>query len=398
MRGLLFYRDFMYEGEDGVNIYADTAPKIDGKPNIISIAKRSPRKTFSAFLDGTMKLYRIAHAYFTATPLYIAPTSIVIMVRDSSGKLYKSPYSVSFALILFPFETYEKFLTQELGENDAAILIRDFKENLRVKLTTGGLKYIDSTEIEGENWKMRKEVFSTSDYWILSDTSRIGILTKGLPAIQQNDLFNPKKVKEVARARARYFMGLAEFYCAYRYLQENKDSFLLIDGAFYPYRRIGKFFYITRDEYNQAMSRAVGFIKHPQSVPLDNFKMIQEILYSDDKVFVWNGYYKESEVGLEKELTEGSNIRETFKFAVIKFRDIGSFPSLANLVKLQVSEYDIEEVVNMVRYEQNPIPTDRRRIYTETYPIQLTEEVAKATLPSEDRIRGFVLSAIPPAL
>lgn len=395
MRGLLFYHDFMHEGEDGVNIYADTTPKIDGKPNIISIVKRTPTKTFSAFLDGTMKLYKIGFAYFTGTPLYVAPTSVVLVVRDSSGRLYKSPYSVSFVVILFPFETYENFLSQKLSVRDATILIRDFIENLRVKLVNGGFKYIDGKEIE-EKVNSRKEVFSASYYWILSDTSKIGILTKGMPAIQQNDLFNPKKVKEVARARARYFMGLAEFYCAYRYLQENEDSFLLLDGAFYPYRRVGRFFNITRDEYNKAMSRAVGFIKHPQSVPLENFGMISEIVYSN-KFLVWNGYYDEKEVGLEK---EEDNRKEIFQFVLIKFRDIGSFTSLANLVKLQVfnSTYDIEEVVNMVKYEQNPIPTDRRRIYTEAYPIQLTEEIAKANLPSEERIRGLVLSAIPPAL
>lgn len=53
-----------------------------------------------------------------------------------------------------------------------------------------------------------------------------------------------------------------------------------------------------------------------------------------------------------------------------------------------------EETIKAVLYEKYPVLSDRRRLYNEPFPIEIAEKVAKSFLPSEDRIKGFVLSII----
>jgi hypothetical protein len=52
----------------------------------------------------------------------------------------------------------------------------------------------------------------------------------------------------------------------------------------------------------------------------------------------------------------------------------------------------LKEIVKAVLRERYPLPSDHRRIYSEPFPIEEAEKVAKAQLPSEDRIRGLVYS------
>jgi hypothetical protein len=90
--------------------------------------------------------------------------------------------------------------------------------------------------------------------------------------------------------------------------------------------------------------------------------------------------------------------RDRLRFALLRFRAKGKelFPLPVGVVKLQISpeQDELRKVIEAVLYENLPWPTDRRRIYNEPYPIEMTEKVAKASLPSEDRIIGFVYSIV----
>jgi len=82
----------------------------------------------------------------------------------------------------------------------------------------------------------------------------------------------------------------------------------------------------------------------------------------------------------------------------LRFRRLPHFlDTPVGIVKLQTlkrehNKDNLKEIVKAVLRERYPLPSDHRRIYSEPFPIEEAEKVAKAQLPSEDRIRGLVYS------
>lgn len=369
----------------------------------------SPRRKFTSFLDGTMRLYRVGYATYTGTPLYIAVIATAVLIRGKDRRLRKVPQSRYVYALLFPFKSYKNHIFQQVQSGqlkeefyrEIEDWIRDIRADLRSYVHRNQADLFEETEIDPSLTPgIMRKVFEKNGTWIISDTSYKGIISgrenRRKPLITDSELYNPNRVQEVARTRARYFMGLLEFYSALTHLEANPGSYIMIDGLFYPYKRVGALFGITKDEYKDRMKNVVGFIKHPREIPQN---IIQKVaLLKEGKYFSWTGGPSPSEEDeSQPPIPSDPKSEEKYRFAVLRFRTKpGIFvPSPIGIIKLQTSpEEDIRETIEAVLYERNPVPTDRRRLYNESYPIEEAERVAKALLPSESKIRGFVLSIL----
>jgi hypothetical protein len=400
------YLDTFTEEEIGVN-YMDyirydvneESIKID---SVRSLTK-NPRRKFTAFMDGTLRLYKIASAAYTWTPFYVAAISTALLIRDRNKQLRNTIYSRRIYVVLFPFKSYMEFLKKTEGEKIYRHLeIWKIEIYNALKRISRGNFFVESSLEEKTAWSIFKE----NDSWLISDISFIGIMTtkeqsnKRRYLISEEDLFNPSKVKEAARARARYLMGLLEFYTTVTYLQDNPNGYVMVDGLFYPYKRVKRFFKMERDTYNKYAKNIVGFIKHPRDIPKNI--LFQVINLKEGDYIHWIGNpseVEEDEKALNiNKITENSNL-EKFTFAVLRYRrPFSNFaPSPVGIIKLQTTtKEDIYEAVEAVLYEKYPIPTDRRRLYNESYPIQKAEDVARSNLPSQERMRGYIYSLVQP--
>lgn len=406
-RNQIIYFDFTLVEEYGVNYMDQLSYYYDEKTTSKERVELpvKPKRKFTSFLDGTMRLYRIGNAAHTGTPLYVAVIASAVLIRGKDRFLRKAPQSRYVYVLIFPFKTYEDHIhnlvksgkLKEEFYKDLKEWIRDIRADLRSYARRHGANLFEETEI---NHGMMRQVFENNGTWIISDTSFTGIMyvveAKRKPLITESDLYNPNRVHEVARTRARYIMGLLEFYSAFTHLEANPNSYIMIDGLFYPYKRIGTLFGITREEYEDKIKNVVGFIKHPREIP---HSIIQELItLGEGEYFSWIGGPSPSEEDATlPPMPSDPKSEEKFRFAVLRFRiKPGMFvPLPVGIIKLQTSqEKDIREAIEAVLYERNPVPTDRRRLYNESYPIEEAERVAKALLPSESKIRGFGLSIL----
>lgn len=406
-RRKLVYHDMAAAEEYGVNFMDQVSYSYDEnriEEGGVRFPVR-PRRKFTAFLDGTMRLYRVGYIIPTATPIYVAVIATAVLVRGTDRRLRKAPQSRYMYVLLFPFDSYKNHIRQlvKSGRKKKEFLedvndwIRDVKTELKSYARKYGAKLFEETDMEKPG--IMREVFEKNGIWIISDISYMGLISRSerrKPLITDSDLLNPNRVHEVARTRARYLMGLLEFYSALTHLEANPNSYMMIDGLFYPYKRVGTLFGITKDEYEKRMKNVVGFIKHPREIPEN---IIQDVtVLEEGKYFAWIGGpspSEEDETG--PPASSDPKSEEKYGFAVLRFRmKPGVFvPSPIGIVKLQTSpEENIKEAVEAVLYEKYPVPTDRRRLYNESYPIEEAEKVAKALLPSESKIRGFALSIL----
>ena len=397
----LFYGDFLEVEEIGTHFF-DYPTFNKQSPIEKSMVSRPfcPKIRFKAFSDGTMKIYRVARAAYTGTPLFIATIACALLERDENRRLTNTNYSRQMNLIIFPFERYKNYVKRELPEKvgkELQRLIEDVKFQLKVKIQQSGGKAYDEEEFVKEPEK----VFDSSFNWVICDTSRRGIQEKVRQREQElvndRDLYNPQIIREKARARARHYMGLLEFFCSFSYLRDRPKSYLMVDGLIYPYRKISGLFGISYENYKSTISRIVGFIKHPRDIPYEAFQQIPIMKFGE--YLHWIGQPSEVELEENKQkVIETQWERDRFRFALLRFRIRGQeiSPNPIGIVKLQISpeHEEIQEIVESVLYENLPWPTDRRRIYNEPYPIELTEKVAKAYLPSESRVTGLVYSIV----
>ena len=403
----IIHHDMAAAEEYGVNImdqisYSCDEGSISG--GSVELPVR-PRRKFTSFLDGTMRLYRVGYATHTGTPLYIAVIATAVLIRGKDRRLRKAPQSRYVYVLLFPFESYKNHIYQQVQSGqlkeefyrETQEWVRDIRADLRSYVRRNQADLFEETEI---NPGTMRDVFDKNGTWIISDISYKGLISgregRRKPLITDSELYNPNRVHEVARTRARYLMGLLEFYSAITHLEANPGSYIMIDGLFYPYKRVGALFGITKDEYKEKMKNVVGFIKHPREIPQNIIQRVATL--REGKYFSWTGGHSPSEEDkTQPPIPSDPKSEEKYGFAVLRFRTKpGVFvPSPVGIIKLQTSpQEDIRETIEAVLYERNPVPTDRRRLYNESYPIEEAERVAKALLPSESKIRGFVLSIL----
>ena len=401
----LFYRDFLEWEEIGTHYMDHVTHLPEGAVEVLEVNRFSvPEVKFRAFLDGTMKLYRVARATHLGTPLFVASISCALLERGRDKYLTNTHYSRVLNLLIFPFERFVGYVDRILSQSQIGKEIRRLIEDLQFHIKTtvytlGGKVYTEEEFIEKP-----EEVLERSGNWIICDTSQKGIQKEIAGSvterelIKETDLLNPQRVRDAARARARYFMGLLEFFCAYSYLKEKPQNYLMVDGLFYPYRKVGGLFKITWEEYTQKIGKVVGFIKHPRDLPSEILPKIPFL--RENECFHWIGKPSEAEedVTMKVESVKEPGGRDRFRFALLRFRTSGKgfYPTPVGIVKLQISpeHEEIKKIMESVLYEKLPLPTDRRRFYNEPYPIEVAEKIAKAFLPSEERIVGFIYSIL----
>lgn len=398
----LFHGDFLEWEEIGTH-YMDYVTYLpEGSVETLIINRPStPEVKFKSFLDGTMKIYRVARATHLGTPLFVASISCALLERGKDRHLKNTHYSRTLNLLIFPFERFVKYIERTLPQmrDEIKRLIEDLQFHIKIVVRSLGRKVYSEEEF-AEN---PKKVFEKSENWVICDTSKEGIIRSGNERdfVKEIELYNPQRVRDAARARARYFMGLLEFYCAYSYLKERPQNYLMIDGLFYPYRKVGGLFGITWEEYMEKIGRVIGFIKHPRDIPSAVFSKIPFL--GENECLHWIGKPSEAEEDTSIKIENIKKIggKDRFRFALLRFRIRGKgfYPTPIGVVKLQISpeheeHEELRKIIEAVLYENLPLPTDRRRLYNEPYPIEVAERVAKAFLPSEERIIGFVYSIV----
>jgi hypothetical protein len=346
--------------------------------------KSPPPFSFNIFIDGTMRLYNVGLAIPYA-PLFLAVVSVAVLRREDR-KLFNTNISNSLTLLLFPFETYREYLqTERVGVSYADI--ESFINNFRRKFAAIFREQdLDYRKVGG------REIFKRRNVLLVCDTSKRGIVQKDHGLISKEDLLNPKKIKDAAVARVRYIMGLLEFSCLLSASDMFSDSYILKDGLIERYSRVKNIFGIDRGTYQTMLMNVVGFIKYPRKIPpevMANMLNLKEFQY-----YKWTGR-PESD---EDDSNPSPDNNELFDFALLRFRRLPHFlDTPVGIVKLQTlkieyNKHNLKEIVKAVLRERYPLPSDHRRIYSEPFPIEEAEKVAKAQLPSEDMLRGLVYS------
>ena len=299
----LFYGDFLETEEIGTHFFDCPSHIPEGSVEILTVNRPSqPEIRFKAFLDGTMKIYRVARAAYTGTPLFVATIACALLEKGKDRRLRNTRYSRILNLIIFPFERYLGYIKRNLHQqvsNEIQRLIEDLRFQIKRSVRNfGGEVYEESEFIEDP-----KGVFGKSGNWIICDTSEKGIQEeirqKEKELVKEEDLYNPQQVREKARARARHYMGLLEFYCAYSYLEDRPNNYLMVDGLFYPYRKVGGLFKILPEEYKAMIGRVVGLIKHPRDIPHEVFQRIPTLKFGE--CFHW--------IGKPSEIEENANVK-----------------------------------------------------------------------------------------
>jgi len=390
--------------EVGINLISDAEYKTDESSlrsgRIVLPTTVRPERVFTAFLDGSMRLYKIASAYYTGTPFFVASISTALLHRDKDGNLINTPYSRFIYVILFPFHSYLSYIekTSPADYKDALVWRSDLERALKRFVWNEGCEFFDISSLQEVG--ILNTIFEKSGTWILSDVSFVGIMMqesgekKRRALVREEDLFNSERVKMAARARARYLMGLLEFYSLLSYLENEPSGYVMVDGLFYSYKKVGIHFSITKEKYYKKIKQVVGFIKNPRFIP--SSARVQLLNLKEGEYLTWSGYFSSLE---EDDFVSFSTVckkelEEQFQFAVLRFRlvDSNMLFTPVGVVKLQTSkDEDIAKTIEAIMYEKYPLPTDRRRLYNEPYPIEVAEKIAKTFHPPESRMKGLIL-------
>ncbi len=354
-----------------------------------------PLKTnykFDAFIDGTMKLYWIGNAAKSGTPLFYASVAVALLYRTSDKFLRNTTYTRNINLLIFPFLAYREAFPVDFGKQ-----VEEFIQNLKQDFQRIGIPIYTEDEIR-DKYRSIENVFSQSDVWIVSDISLSGIISENRKRqIDENNLGKFSEIKKKARARARQYMRLLEFFALKAFKERNPNSLVMVDGLFTARRHVKKHFLITDSDYDEITKGVVGFIKRPMEIPHD-IKNIYEWWERlvPGKAVIWEGNLKEK----NEENTSQTEKPEPYKFALMRFRYFRSFQVMpAGVVKIQVnSSTDIEEykhLLSAIYRERLPFVTFPKRSLNEPYPIEAAEKVAKSFFPQEEIIRGFLSRYIP---
>jgi hypothetical protein len=348
-------------------------------------AKFSPPFSFNIFIDGTMRLYNVGLAR-PYTPLFLAVVSVAVLKRENR-RLYNTNLSNVLTLLLFPFETYREYLQAKKTEFTYAD-IESSINNFRRKFAVFREQDLDYRKVGG------REIFRRPNVLLICDTSKRGIVQKDHSLISIEDLHNPQKIKKAATARVRYIMGLLEFSCLLSASDRFSDSYILKDGLIDRYSRVKNIFGIEKKTYQELLKNVVGFIKFPRKIPPE---VMANMLYLKDfEYYRWTGTPEDD----EEDMNSSSDTNELFDFALLRFRRLPYVSDApVGLVKLQKLKTDpasdnLKDVIKAVLQERFPLPANSRKIYSEPYPISEAEKVAKAQLPSSDKIRGLVYALI----
>lgn len=387
-----FYIEPLEVEEFGVHFFDQLDESMVGSVNRWRIGEPTSKFKFSAFLDGTMRVYKVASA-IGGVPLYIAPIACAVIERDNNRQLKNTCYTRFLNVVLFPLKSYIGWLERNksgfnLTENEIRSFENEFVERLDVAAKSNFHGKLFREQLLHQNKKV-DDIFGRSGNWIFCDTSHYGLEEIKKLLIPEQDLLNQARVKEVARTRARFIMILLEFFCGIQYLRDNKNKFLLVDGVIPTFSKVGGIFRIDRREFYLINKNIVGFIKHPRKVP-------QEVIASlpfltDNECLVW----KSRQTGEDFEDFRQSSDSDLIIHAILRLRNPQSefYPSTVGVIKIQSGEEEeFRELVKAVWQERNPWPSDRRRIYCELFPIEVAEKVANSLMPSEGRITGFLRS------
>jgi len=347
--------------------------------------KSSPPFSFSIFIDGTMRLYNVGLVSPYA-PLFLAVVSVAVLKRENR-RLYNTNLSNVLTLLLFPFETYREYLQTAKTEYSYADIERSIN-NFRRKFDVFREHDLDYRRVGG------REIFKRRNVLLVCDTSKRGIVQKDHILISKEDLNNPKKIKEAATARVRYIMGLLEFSCLLSASDRFSDSYILKDGLIERFNRVKNIFGIDKQTYQDLLQNVVGFVKYPRKIPPE--AMANMLHLKDFEYYRWAGRPEDD----EEDMGSSLDADELFDFALLRFRRLPHFSDApVGVVKLQTLKTDsavdnLRDIVKAVLQERFPLPPNRRKMYSEPYPISEAEKVAKALLPSEAKIRGLVYALI----
>ncbi|WP_461829922.1 hypothetical protein [Aquifex sp.] len=347
---------------------------------------------FNAFIDGTMKLYWIGNSAKSGTPLFYASVAVALLYRTPDKLLRNTTYTRNINLLIFPFKTYKEVFPIDFGPQ-----VEEFIERLKREIRRFGLEIYTEDEIREklDRGNSIAEVFDKKNVWIICDTSFSGITSDTkIRLIGENELGSYTAVKNKARARARHYMRLLEFFVLKEFKERNPESLVMVDGLFPDKRHVKKPFLVGSDEeYNEITEGVIGFIKRPMDIPQE-MKEVYDFWerLTPGKAIVWEGNLKEK--------SNPKSGAEPYKFALMRFR---YFPELqispAGVVKIQANQITDEEeykhILAAVYKERLPYVSSPGRSLNEPYPIEATEKVAKSFHPPEEIIRGFLSRYIP---
>jgi hypothetical protein len=345
---------------------------------------------FDAFIDATMRLYNVGLAK-PYTPLFIAVVSVAVL-RRVDKKLINTPFSKSLYLLLFPFQTYREFIQK--GKIQVSYIdVENFLKKVKNWFNSRGLQCFYEYELNHKN-KGGREIFKHNNCLIICDTSKRGVAQKGREyLISENDLYNPYRVKEAARARVRRIMNLLEFAGLIEYTEKYPNSYVLKDGLIDKFSRVCLVFGINKEFYKEKLKNIIGFIKYPREIP-DTLRT-KILNMGDEDYYKWIGLPKSE---LDEDFFISPEPDDIFTFALFRFRKLPHFfDTPIGIVKLQILKEEseknfIREIIKAVKFEKTPLPSDVKRLYCEPFPIEEAEKVAKAQLPAEERVRGLVYS------
>jgi hypothetical protein len=350
-----------------------------------------PSFSFNIFIDGTMRLYNVGLAR-PYTPLFLAVVSAATLRREGR-KLFNTNISSSLYLLLFPFQTYREYLQEAQIEVSYAD-IENFINQISRWFNARGLQSFKEDDLDYGRIGGR-EIFKHKNCLVICDISKRGVVQKGNYLISREDLFNPQKIKEAAKARVRRIMELLEFRCLLEASDNFSDYYILKDGLIDRYNRVKHIFGIDKQTYQAMLMNVVGFIKYPRKIPPE--VRVNILSLSESQYYRWIGRPEDDEDD-ENNPYPSPDTNELFDFALLRFRRLPHFlDTPVGIVKLQTlktehNKDNLKEIVQAVLREKYPLPSDHRRIYSEPFPIEEAEKVAKAQLPSEDRVRGLVYS------
>jgi|GEM_PF-3379260 len=392
IKNFLFFPSFFQEEAYTPSSFDDFDPSYIFLQKGSLLVKDKESISFDGFLDGSMQIFKIANASLTGTPLYVATLSAVILIRGKDKLLKDTHYSTSLNLILFPFNAYR----QLIPENN--ILLCEFEKRLEKAIINSGGKLFSEADV-AINKKGAISVLNEKSRWLTCDLTNPGVAEKSENKIliTLNDLYNPARIKEVARSRTRYILSLLEFYCLYKFYQENPHKWIMVDGLIPPIKRLKASFGDIDAFYKAIIQGSIGFIKNPRKIPEKDVKEIMKLKQGEYRLYIGMG--AESEI-YEEGISEESE--EPFLFAFMRFRSspfIEEGPT--GIIKLQIGDpndkdrEDINNIIYAVFRERLPFPSDKKRFFNESFPIEEAEKVAKSRLSSEDQIKGFMHSLIP---
>jgi len=247
-RGPLFVPDFFVEDvttRPVYDVYDTNCVEIGGKEKVPPDLKDIQK--FNAFADGSMRLYRIGVMRKYGIPLYFATISAVVLSRGKDKVLRSTTHFKRVSLIIFPKYLFFQIIPDEQAKKDLIEILENLKKILRHKKQS----FILEEELPK---KGGFEFLAENSYlWIFCDISFKGITSprfgeetsaEANVLIKPEDLFNPNRIKNVARARSRFIMNLLEFASVGNFILEQykqgKTPRVLVDGVIPRLSRIKK--------------------------------------------------------------------------------------------------------------------------------------------------------------